>query len=238
MRNWLALAGAISVAAMSAGQARAEFLNFGTTYTVNWNFGDVPGNSTPNTATVTLSSSQQTFGGGNYLITEHTTPIGGGAEYVEFFFSTETGAPLISNGNNGFSVDFPAFQLTGPAIGSNPYFDFAKNGVPNTGITSSGGIGVEANPNPGSVGAGLPAFFFPGNVPSPPANAVFFAQFQFPFNVEAAAFKQDPSSNGYFFGLELRPPAVPESSTWAMMLLGFAGLGWLAHVRRRKLTPA
>jgi PEP-CTERM motif len=31
---------------------------------------------------------------------------------------------------------------------------------------------------------------------------------------------------------------VPEPSTWAMMGLGFAGLGWLAHVRRRKLTPA
>jgi PEP-CTERM motif len=33
-------------------------------------------------------------------------------------------------------------------------------------------------------------------------------------------------------------PAVPEPSTWAMMLAGFAGLGWLARLRRRKLTPA
>ena len=32
-------------------------------------------------------------------------------------------------------------------------------------------------------------------------------------------------------------PAVPEPSTWAMMLIGFAGLGWLARLRRRKLTP-
>jgi uncharacterized membrane protein len=32
--------------------------------------------------------------------------------------------------------------------------------------------------------------------------------------------------------------AVPEPSTWAMMLAGFSGLGWLAHMRRRKLTPA
>jgi uncharacterized membrane protein len=29
---------------------------------------------------------------------------------------------------------------------------------------------------------------------------------------------------------------VPESSTWAMMLVGFAGLGWLARLRRRNLT--
>jgi PEP-CTERM motif len=31
---------------------------------------------------------------------------------------------------------------------------------------------------------------------------------------------------------------VPEPSTWAMMLLGFAGLGWLARKRGRKITPA
>jgi hypothetical protein len=33
-------------------------------------------------------------------------------------------------------------------------------------------------------------------------------------------------------------PAVPEPSTWAMALAGFAGLGWLARMRKRKLTPA
>jgi PEP-CTERM motif-containing protein len=32
--------------------------------------------------------------------------------------------------------------------------------------------------------------------------------------------------------------AVPEPSTWAMMLAGFAGLGWLAQTRRRKTSPA
>jgi hypothetical protein len=32
--------------------------------------------------------------------------------------------------------------------------------------------------------------------------------------------------------------AVPEPSIWAMMLIGFAGLGWLARLRSRKLTPA
>jgi PEP-CTERM motif len=31
---------------------------------------------------------------------------------------------------------------------------------------------------------------------------------------------------------------IPEPSTWAMMLMGFAGLGWLAHMRRRKTSPA
>jgi hypothetical protein len=31
---------------------------------------------------------------------------------------------------------------------------------------------------------------------------------------------------------------VPEPSTWAMLLAGFGGLGWLAHARRRKTSPA
>jgi hypothetical protein len=31
--------------------------------------------------------------------------------------------------------------------------------------------------------------------------------------------------------------SAPEPSTWAMTLTGFAGLGWLARLRRRKLTP-
>jgi hypothetical protein len=33
-------------------------------------------------------------------------------------------------------------------------------------------------------------------------------------------------------------PAVPELSTWAMMLLGFAGLGFVFHRSRRKLATA
>ena len=36
----------------------------------------------------------------------------------------------------------------------------------------------------------------------------------------------------------LLTPAVPEPSTWAMTLAGFAGLGWLTRMRRRKTSPA
>jgi hypothetical protein len=33
-------------------------------------------------------------------------------------------------------------------------------------------------------------------------------------------------------------PPVPEPSTWAMMATGFAGLGWLARMRKRKTSPS
>ena len=39
------------------------------------------------------------------------------------------------------------------------------------------------------------------------------------------------------FTVEVGAP-VPEPSIWAMMLAGFAGLGLLAHMRRRKTSPA
>jgi MYXO-CTERM domain-containing protein len=42
-------------------------------------------------------------------------------------------------------------------------------------------------------------------------------------------------ANGY---VSINFVAAPETSTWAMTLMGFAGLGWLARRRRRKLTPA
>jgi hypothetical protein len=38
--------------------------------------------------------------------------------------------------------------------------------------------------------------------------------------------------------VDLLAAAVPEPSTWAMALTGFAGLGFLAHMRKRKLTAA
>jgi hypothetical protein len=41
-----------------------------------------------------------------------------------------------------------------------------------------------------------------------------------------------------FIGIAPLTPAVPEPSTWAMTLGGFAGLGWLARMRRRKSWPA
>jgi hypothetical protein len=41
-------------------------------------------------------------------------------------------------------------------------------------------------------------------------------------------------ANGY---VSINFVAAPEASTWAMTLTGFAGLGWLARLRRRKLTP-
>ena len=37
----------------------------------------------------------------------------------------------------------------------------------------------------------------------------------------------------FFIAIAASPSAIPEAPTWAMMLLGFAGVGFLAYRRRR-----
>jgi hypothetical protein len=39
-------------------------------------------------------------------------------------------------------------------------------------------------------------------------------------------------------GFRIFGPVVPESSTWAMMLLGFAGLSFVGYRRAKRNAPA
>ena len=53
----------------------------------------------------------------------------------------------------------------------------------------------------------------------------------------AETFEEAQLDTGRPYSLTLVGGAVPEPSTWAMMLLGFAGLGWLARLRKRGRRP-
>ncbi len=46
-----------------------------------------------------------------------------------------------------------------------------------------------------------------------------------------------PNNGGPIFQMEVSAAAAPEPSTWALMLMGLAGLGLVAH-RRRTGKPA
>ena len=61
--------------------------------------------------------------------------------------------------------------------------------------------------------------------------------FSFPaaFGLYSITFAQtDPTDGAILAGLTLSTAAIPEISTWAMMLLGLAGLGYAGHVRARR----
>jgi hypothetical protein len=51
-------------------------------------------------------------------------------------------------------------------------------------------------------------------------------------------FAEGVNSGDGAISINLMSTPVPEPSTWTMALGGFAGLGWLAHMRRRKPTAA
>jgi MYXO-CTERM domain-containing protein len=55
------------------------------------------------------------------------------------------------------------------------------------------------------------------------------------FGITGGNMNGGPDGDGY---VSINFVAAPELSTWTMTLMGFAGLGWLARLRRRKVTPA
>jgi hypothetical protein len=59
-----------------------------------------------------------------------------------------------------------------------------------------------------------------------------------PYGASTPFFTNTVCPNGCIAVFAPVSPAVPEPSTWAMMLLGFAGLGFLAHRRRRETKLA
>jgi hypothetical protein len=159
--------------------------------------------------------------------------------------------------------DFLYFQLTDP--GGNPItFSNVTTGGPNfsfTGPTTSGGPFTPSNGNfPGpynyaascttSVAGNLCGSTFsfiasgatsndPFVIGQPPGHGISNG-----FDVGLVADLSVSGSCGD--GVKCNPgtglvgdplaPAVPEPATWAMMILGFAGLGFLAY-RRRGSTP-
>jgi hypothetical protein len=242
-------AGAIAVAAfaginlMGVHEVRADLLNFGTTYNNN---GTDFATGTPLNNTITLSQSPQQFGGGAQ-ITEKTTPLAGGAEFVEFVISTINGGSLVADTSlfnfNGFQIYLNNIQLTGPAVSSNYYFDFATNGVANTGITAPlSGFGVEANPNPGSSFAGQNAFYFPGFVPSGADMTTNYSESQSPFESSVTGMNIDPNATGYIVGWELSLKSPPVGIPGPVAGAGLPGIvfatGGLLAWWRRKRTGA
>ena len=165
------------------------------------------------TGTVTTNSS-----GGNGTGTG-LTPMPGASQEIQYLAATGVGiangagSPTGAGWTSTVKADLQEIQA---AIWAIEY---------NYTIGSSGANQINAYAENAGIGAYITdaANFLAANPLSPEAGAIYAAD-----GTQGQA-TGTPGGSG-------AAPAVPESSTWAMMILGFAGVGFMAY--RRKSKPS
>jgi hypothetical protein len=210
--------------------ANAALFTNGADFTVN--FQNSP---TSESDTATFSPGvTQLLDGGNVDLTINVVSAGGGAEWVVFNYQTVSADLPLSVSGEDWSIN----QLGLPAaVPLNFIADYSQWQGPNgANIPQTGGIfgqTLMANPVPGMTGNGEGNSGFVSPVGSGPlGNLGGFAD---PFDIVLNGL---PASqvNGFTQALEFSAvtPSAPEASTWAMMVLGFAGLGFMGWRGSRK----
>jgi hypothetical protein len=124
--------------------------------------------------------------------------------------------------------------LISPPSDPGGYFGFDNKIIANGGLSpfslDNGGIGFYA--------AGIFNYYVPP-APVQGGNGDPFAAFNLYGNGADAAIVSTTASydvNTPFNGTYTLTAAVPEPSTWAMMILGFAGIGFMAYRRKSSAT--
>jgi PEP-CTERM motif len=110
-------------------------------------------------------------------------------------------------------------------------FEVAAKQCGISGCGGSGANGVSATSASRSSDGNLISFSFGGDL----IGGTHSANLQLLTNAPSFA---DPfatlEDDGIFYSIPVATPAVPEPSTWALMLLGFAGLGFAGYRRALK----
>jgi hypothetical protein len=217
-----------------AAPAHAELFTVGADFTVN--FQNSP---TSESDTATFSPGvTQLLDGGNVDLTINVVSAGGGAEWVVFNYQTVSADLPLSVSGEDWSIN----QLGLPAaVALNFIADYSQWYGPNgANIPQTGGIfgqTLESNPVPGQTGSGEGASGYVSPVGSGPLGNL--GAFASPFDIVLNGLPAT-QVNGFTQALEFTPTTstVPEPSTWAMMLLGFAGLGFLGYRQTAKARVA
>jgi PEP-CTERM motif len=217
----------------TAQAANAELFVTGSTFTVT---GTSAPDSFSSTATLTSGTTSSLDNGALNLLVS-LVPAAGGAEWAVFQYSTTSGGAL-GNANLNWALDEVGLQLAQPAILQEGFVQFTQNGTaltPTSGIFP--GFSVVSNPVPGGTGMGVlgtgVTLFPAGPLPS-------LGSFLSPFGQLSGAGINPANVNDYEEALLFAPQAAsaPEPSTWAMMILGFAAIGFMAYRRRKSAALA
>ena len=214
-----ALAFLASGVAMSAAQASVVITVWGgngfspvSGHTANDASGPPPG--TPNTATFTWNAPIDFI---DNTPNNGTNPLEN--TFAEFFFTNGGSLADISGYSSGVGLTEAQFLLLSMSDEGSSYYSYLW-------ITGTSGAGTAtiSHDDGASVYQGGVAIY------SSPAETSDITQ---TFSIGAGDFQAAYiEANGSPSDLLLTVPAVPEASTWAMMLLGFAGVGFLAYRRR------
>jgi hypothetical protein len=239
IRQKLGLLAAFLALGLLPGQAQAAILNF-TVYTGPNNgsnssdvadFGNTPG-STHKDATFqynTGSSLALTF---NNPAPQNQTQAG---DLFGTFFGTGSGTVVAGSfaSPDGAYANLAAFLAANMSVAGNSNVTFFA-------ITGSSNFGTGTN-NVSLTHDDGASFYLTSSVGAAPVNpAVYFSPNEttaitgvFTVNGQQNFLLDYVAGNGSPSVLELQVAAVPEASTWAMMILGFMGVGFLAYRRKQ-----
>jgi hypothetical protein len=216
-----------------AAPAHAQLFTNGADFTIS--YSSSPGSGSD---TVTFSpGTTQLIDGGNLNLTISVVAAGGGAEWAVFTYQTVNADLPLSTSGQDWSIN----QIGIPsAVPLNFIGDYTQwYGPDGANIPQTGGIFSQTlmtSPVPGLTGSGEGSLGYAAPFPVGPLPSL--GAFADPFNIVLNGL---PASqvNGFTEALEFAPQTpVPEASTWAMMLAGFAGLGFLGYRQSAKARAA
>ncbi len=209
--------------------AHAQLFTNGAAFTI-----DFQNSPTSESDTVTFSPGvTQLVDGGNVNLTMNVVAAGGGAEWLVFNYQTISANLPLSTAGENWSIN----QIGIPAaVPLNFIADYTQwYGPDGTNIPQTGGIfgqTLMASPVAGLIGSGegSSGYVDPIGVGPLPSLGAFANSFNIVLSGLPAA-----QVNGFTQALEFAPQTpVPELSTWAMMVAGFAGLGLMGWRRSRE----
>jgi hypothetical protein len=234
MKNSALVLGAIFVGfgSMGAGHAAALFVP-GSTF-------QVQATNSPNSfdQTVTLAPGTYSLDSGAVSYTISFVPAGGTDLWLVFNYALTTPGVALS-GDDYWELLQTGLDAAVPLNFIRGYSEILINGVSQAWSYSPfGGYSPVSSPVPGLSGTGLGSGLFVDKIPAGPIGGL--GAFLDPFSgyVNSAGINA-AAVNGWTEALEFQAQTpIPEASTWAMMLLGFAGLGFMSCRQAGKARAA